>query len=204
MAKKRRRKSSRSGRRGSGLSEGVRQSLFAIAICAAAVIFLLGFFDLAGEVGQAIDGALAAVFGWDRWLFGLILIVIGWKLLFSREHSFGPMNYIGMVLFFLSFNGLLNLLLVDPASFADDLARAGGYVGLLVSEPLVGALGFWGAFVIAFAVLATSIVLSFNISIHSLVSVHEHVSEIGSLLHRRRDNKRDAEEDDDDDWDDRV
>ncbi len=175
----------------------MRQSLFAIALCAAAVIFLLAFFDLAGEVGQTIDGGLAALFGWDRWLFGLILIVIGWRLLFSGDHGFGALNYIGMVLFFLSFNGLLNLLMVDPENYADDLARAGGYVGLLVSEPLANALGFWGAFVIAFAALATAIVLAFNISIHSLVTVHQHLSEVGSLLHR----KRDRYDDDEDDWD---
>lgn len=174
----------------------MRQSLFAIALCAAAVIFLLSFFELAGEVGQVIDDGLAALFGWDRWLFALILIVISWRLLFSGEHGFGALNYIGMVLFFLSFNGLLNLLMVDPEQYVDDLARAGGYVGLLVSEPLANALGFWGAFVIAFAALATAIVLAFNISIHALVTVHQHLSEVGSLLHRRREH-----DDQEDDWD---
>ena len=200
MAKKRRRKSSRSGRSGPGLSDGVRQSLFAIALCAAAIIFLLSYFGLAGSVGAAIDGGLAAVFGWDRWLFGLLLIVIGWRLLFSGEHGFTWVNYLGMTLFFLSFNGLLNLLMVDPETYADDLVRAGGYIGLLVSEPLASALGFWGAFVIAFAALATAIVLTFNISIHALMSVHEHFSDLGSLLHRRR-NQDDEEYDDEEAWD---
>lgn len=197
MAKKRRRKTSRSGRTGPGLSEGVRQSLFAIALCAVAVILLLAYFDLAGDVGAVIDGWLAALFGWSRWLFELLLIVIGWRLLFAGEQGFGALNYIGMGLFFLSFNGLMNLLLVDPEQYAQDLVRAGGYVGLLVSEPLASWLGFWGAFVMAFAALATAIVLTFNISIHSLVTVHRHLSDVGSLLRRRQLRG----EEDEQDWD---
>ena len=197
MAKKRRRKTSRSGRTGPGLSEGVRQSLFAIALCAVAVILLLAYFDLAGDVGAVIDGWLAALFGWSRWLFELLLIVIGWRLLFAGEQGFGALNYIGMGLFFLSFNGLMNLLLVDPEQYAQDLVRAGGYVGLLVSEPLASWLGFWGAFVMAFAALATAIVLTFNISIHSLVTVHRHLSAVGSLLRRRQLRG----EEDEQDWD---
>ena len=196
MARKRRRKRGGSSRSGGGLSDGVKQSIFAVALAAVAVIFLLSFFGMAGDVGSAIDGVLAALFGWDRWLFAIVLVVVGVHLLFPHRAMLSTVNYVGLVLFFLAFNGILNLFIVDADTLAEDLPTAGGYVGLLVSEPLVDLLGFWGSFVAAFAVMCIAILLIFNLSLQSVFSVHQHFGELGRFLHMRRGERDDEEEDD--------
>ncbi|MCH8049549.1 DNA translocase FtsK 4TM domain-containing protein, partial [Patescibacteria group bacterium] len=119
------------------LSDGVKQSILAVVLVAAAIIFLLSFFDLAGTVGIVIDGFLSSIFGWDRWLFAVLLFVFGWNSIFPDRRVFTGLNIAGMILFFLSLNGLMNLILVEDAANTEELLTAGGYIGLLVSEFLV-------------------------------------------------------------------
>ncbi len=187
MAKKRRRKRGGSRSKSSGLSDGVKQSIFAIGLAALAVFFLLAFFDLAGSAGTWADGILAQVFGWDRWLFSLVLIVIGWHIIFPHRSVFGVVNYIGLILFFLSFNGLLNLFILDDVFSVEELSKAGGYVGMVVSELLVGWLGFWGSFVIVFAALCIAIILIFDISLQSILTVPGHFAQLGGLIKKSDD-----------------
>jgi len=145
---------------------------------------LLAFFNLAGDVGVATDGFLAQIFGWDRWLFSLVLIIIGWHIIFPDRTVFGAVNYIGLVLFFISFNGLLNLFILDDVYSIAELAKAGGYIGMLVSVLLVGWLGFWGSFVLVFALLCIAIILVFDISLQSVLTVPGHFSQLGSFMKR--------------------
>jgi DNA segregation ATPase FtsK/SpoIIIE, S-DNA-T family len=185
MARKRKKK-----KRGSsgdfGLSDGAKQSIFAITILALAGIFLLSFFGLAGSFGELIDDLLSAVFGWDRWFFGLVLLVIGWGAIFPDRRMLSGMNLFGISLFFIAFNGLLNLLFIDTQSYAGEVAvLTGGYVGLVVSNIVVGVLGFWGAFVIAIALMLVAVMLTFNTSLHSMLSVHTHFTSLGRAMHRR-------------------
>ena len=182
MAKKRRRKRGGSRKDSSGLSDGVKQSILAIGLAALAVFFLLAFFDMAGSAGIWADGLLAQVFGWDRWLFALILIIIGWHVIFPDKTVFGVVNYIGIILFFISFNGLLNLFILDDVFSIAELSNAGGYIGMLVSELLVGWLGFWGSFVIVFALLCIAIILVFDISLQSILTVPGHFAQLGMFM----------------------
>lgn len=187
MAKKRRRKRGGSRSKSSGLSDGVKQSILAIGLAALAVFFLLAFFNMAGSAGIWVDGLLSQVFGWDRWLFAVVMLVIGWHVLFPDKSVFGPVNYIGLVLFFLAFNGLLNLFLLEDVFSLAELSAAGGYVGMVVSELLVGWLGFWGSFVVVFATLCISIILVFDISLQSILTVPGHFAQIGGLLKQSSD-----------------
>lgn len=192
MARKRRKK-----RRGSSggieISDGVKQSILAIALAASAVIFLLSFFGLAGSVGQLVDEILSSVFGWDRWLFAIILLIIGWGVVFPGRRILSGINLVGIVLFFVAFNGLMNLLIVDLEQMdVEAISKAGGYIGLLLSEILVGFLGFWGSFVVGVSLLLISILLTFNTSLGSMVRAHAHLTGIGRKFHRA---ERDVEVD---------
>lgn len=182
MAKKRHRKRGTTRSQSSGLSDGVKQSIIAIGLGALAVFFLLSFFDLAGSFGQLIDGYLGQAFGWDRWLFALVLVIIAWHILFPDKTIFGWINYVGLTLFFLSFNGLLNLFILDDAFGPEELSKAGGYIGMVVSELLVGSLGFWGSFVIVFATLCISIILLFDISLQSILTIPGHFAQLGAFI----------------------
>jgi len=167
------------------MSDSTRQGIIAIVVAAVGVIALLSFFELAGTVGDAIDNWIAKLFGWDRWLFALLLLVISWGFLVPSKNVLRTMSVIGLVLFFLSFNGILNLFMADINSFnTSDLMQTGGYAGLLVSYILVGWTGFWGTLVIAFTLLSIAIMLIFNVSIQSVLAAHTHFSDLGRFLHR--------------------
>lgn len=203
MARKRKKK-----RRGSSggfeVSDGLKQSVFAIILGTAAILFLLSFFNLAGAVGELTDQLLSNIFGWNRWLFAVVLIVIGWGVVFPDRRALSKMNLFGIILFFLSFNGLMNLLLIDVAEMdVESISKAGGYIGLVVSEILAGFLSFWGAFVVGVALLLTSILLTFNTSLGSMLTVHTHLTGIGRRAHHRgedddfEDEEYEEEEDED-------
>ncbi len=184
MARKRKHKHGGSIRNRSKLSDGVKQSIFAIVLTAIAVFFLLSFFGLAGGAGTYTDNMLAQAFGWDRWLFALVLIVIAWHVIFPSKGIFGIINYIGIALFFIAFNGLLNLFLLSDNYIASDILGAGGYVGMLVSELLVNSLGFWGSFVVVFASLCIAVILIFDISLQSVLTVPAHFMQLGQFIRK--------------------
>lgn len=207
MARKRKRKQGGSRKSQSGLSDGVKQSIFAICLVALAVFFLLSFFNLAGSVGIWADAILAKFFGWDRWLFSLVLIVISWHILFPNKGVFGWVNYVGIVIFFIAFNGLLNLFLLEDVFTIADLSVAGGYLGMVVSEMLVSVLGFWGSFVAVFAGLCVSIILIFDISLQNVLTVPSHFFQLGEFMRKSKDQDdqvlySENEEDDDQEGDD--
>lgn len=151
-----------------GLSEGVQQSIAAIVLATVGVLFLLSFFHLAGSVGEWMDGVLASFLGLDRWIFSFVVLVVAWNIVRPLRWFSSALGWIGLTLFFIAFNGLLNLLFVDDPATLMDLRGAGGYLGVLVSGLLANALGFWGAFVIAFAGFVSAIFLIFNVSFSSL------------------------------------
>ncbi len=203
----RRRKKSKGAGISFTLSDGVKHSILAIALITAGVLFMLSFFDLAGVVGMHTDQILTAVFGWDRWLFAVVLFALGWSVAFPERSLVSAVNLVGLGLFFLAFNGLLNLLLIAPdADIATEILLAGGYIGLPVSAFLVSLFGFWGSFVVAFAILMVSVFLVFNLSFRSILTVHEHFSSLGAVMHDNKKKSRariadrlDEAEDDEDD-----
>ncbi|MFH1711980.1 MAG: DNA translocase FtsK 4TM domain-containing protein [Patescibacteria group bacterium] len=185
MARKRKR-GKKSKKESLGISDGVKQSILAVILVAAALIFLLAFFNLAGSVGEVIDELLSSIFGWDRWLFAVLLFVFGWNSIFPDRRVFSGLNVVGVVLLFLSLNGLLNLALVEDSASSQELFTAGGYIGMLVSELLASVMGLWGAAVISVAVLLIAVFLIFNVSLHSVLTAHKHFTNLGSIMHRKR------------------
>lgn len=167
------------------MSDGTRQSILALVIGALGVITLLSFFNLAGNVGSSLDDWIALVFGFSRPLISLILLVIAWDILLPHKQVLRIQNSIGLILFVVSFNGLLNLFMLDASTpLQTQLSQAGGYVGLFTSYTLAGWLGFWGTLFVAFVLLCVSIILIFNISLQAILSAPEHFSDLKTILTR--------------------
>ncbi len=168
------------------LNPETKRGIVVVVVFAAAALLFLSFFDIAGTLGGWIDSGMSGLFGWDRFLVPLLLLIVGATMLYPERGTLSTWNHIGFLLFFLSFNGLLNLLLIsrsEPA--AADLAMAGGHLGQFLAVPLPAIFGFWGALVVISALLLVSILLVFNTSLRRLVGVHEHLTGwFGALLHR--------------------
>lgn len=152
------------------LEPKTKRGIAVIFLFAAAGISILSLFDLAGQAGTFIDNALNVFFGWANFLFPLILILWGYFLLNPAKYNLKATNYLGLFLFFLSLNGLLHLSFRPEEALSRAFSgEGGGYIGLLLSYPLLKIMGFWAGGVVLVALFLISILLTFNTSIESLI-----------------------------------
>lgn len=199
MARKKKRSSeSSSSQRNLSLNPDAKRGIHAIVLFAASALIFLSYFHIAGSVGTWINSALSSFFGLDRYLVPIVLIILGATLAYPDRGRLSTWNYLGLLFFFLSFNALLNLFLVNrPEPFTTDLTLAGGYLGQFLATLLSAFLGYWGSIVSASALLLVSVLLTFNTSLRSLTGVHSHLTGwFGAWLHRE-DGEMDEEQDED-------
>ncbi|PJE77067.1 cell division protein FtsK [Candidatus Uhrbacteria bacterium CG10_big_fil_rev_8_21_14_0_10_48_16] len=181
------------------LNPETKRGIYVILLFAIAVLIFLSYFHIAGSVGVWINALLASFFGLDRYIVPLILIIIGATLAYPERGKLSTWNYLGLLFFFLSFNALMNLFLVNrPEPFTQDLTMAGGYLGQFLATLLSTFIGYWGSIVSASALLLVSVLLIFNTSLRSLVGVHSHLTGwLGELIHKKslRHDHEETEED---------
>ncbi|MBI5794547.1 DNA translocase FtsK, partial [Candidatus Uhrbacteria bacterium] len=165
-----------------------KRGIFVILLLAAAALIFLSFFQIAGNLGLWVHELLATFFGIDRFVVPIVLIIMGASLAYPERGTLSVWNYLGLLFFFLSFNALLNLLLVDRAQpFTTDLTLAGGQLGQFLAILLPNFVNYWGALVGVAALLLVSVLLIFNTSLRSLFGLHSHVTGwFGAILHREK------------------
>lgn len=180
------------------LNPEAKRGIYVILFFASAALIFLSYFHIAGSVGIWINSALSSFFGLDRYLVPIVLIILGATLAYPDRGRLSTWNYLGLLFFFLSFNALLNLFLVNrPEPFTTDLTLAGGYLGQFLATLLSAFLGYWGSVVSTCALLLVSVLLTFNTSLRSLTGAHSHLTGwFGAWLHRE-DGEGSEEEDDD-------
>lgn len=150
------------------LSEEVKKSILAILVVALGAVMLLSVFGFAGSLGDWLDDRLATGFGLSRIIIPVLLIVMGGSAVVPSVKILNLRGWIALAFFILALDGLLNLVLVGGVAETEELQKAGGAVGLLVSDVLVSALGFAASLIIALSILVISFLIFFNISLHSL------------------------------------
>ena len=144
--------------------------IFTVIVFACAAILLLSLFDLAGSLGVAVDQAMAHVFGFDRIFLPFFLAAIGIHEVWPGRLPLKPTNYLGFLLFFIGLNPFVQSVntTVTPPTL-DDIARAGGKLGLIVSDPFVSVLGRVGAATVFAALFVAALLLIFNTSLRRVV-----------------------------------
>ncbi|MDG1949943.1 MAG: DNA translocase FtsK 4TM domain-containing protein, partial [bacterium] len=182
---------------GLDLDPEVQRGILTIFIFALAALIFLSFFGIAGSLGTVINNALSSFFGLDRYILPVVLILIGATRAYPDRGTFSTWNYLGFLFFFLSFNALINLFLVNRADpVTTDLTMAGGYLGQFLATMLTAFVGYWGGVVTTASLLLVSVLLIFNTSLRSIFGVHTHLfGWIGERMHRGR-----YEEVEDDDY----
>ncbi|MBI4591943.1 DNA translocase FtsK [Candidatus Uhrbacteria bacterium] len=170
------------------LNPETKRGIHVVILFAAAALIFLSYFHIAGSVGIWINSTLATFFGLDRYLVPLVLIIIGATLAYPERGKLSTWNYLGLLFFFLSFNALLNLFLVNrPEPVTTNLTLAGGYLGQFLATLLSAFVGYWGSVVSTASLLLVSVLLIFNTSLRSLVGAHSHLTGwFGAWLHRER------------------
>lgn len=159
------------------LNQETKRGIIVVLLFAIAALMFLSFFQIAGSLGTIINSGLSQFFGFDRFIVPIVLIMIGATLAYPERGTFSTWNLLGLFFFFLSFNSILNLLLVNkPDPFTQNLSSAGGYLGQFLGLLLPMFVGYWGAIVIAIALLFISIMLAFNASLRHFAPTQTHLT----------------------------
>jgi S-DNA-T family DNA segregation ATPase FtsK/SpoIIIE len=156
------------------LSPRAKRELGALALAAIALISILAFFGAAGPGGHYINAALGAMFGLLKYLFPLAAIAFGVGLAFPDRFRFNPGAMFGAFVFMVSLGALINVLrfpVREESMFLDNLSVAGGYLGLLLSYPLVAMIGEWGSIILLIVMVIGAFVVTFNISMHEIAAM---------------------------------
>src|SRR3989338_287186 len=112
------------------LDPEMKRGIFIILILAFGAISLLSLFGLAEGLGGYLERGMIFLFGWDRWLFPIVLLVIGF-LMYNRDKGWvRGANYLGLFIFLIFFSALLHTFVgQDSWQAAVFQGAGGGYIG---------------------------------------------------------------------------
>lgn len=175
------------------MGDDVRQSVMAIVLAALGAVLVLSFFGFAGNVGSWIDGNLASLLGIARVIVPVFFFLVAADVVLRDKRLITFRGVGSFLLLLISLNGMLNMLFAHGVTKGEALKNAGGVVGLIISQFLVGAMGSFAAFIVALALLSVSCVLLFNASLRSIFDVPMTV--FGGVR-RKATQEEDAEEED--------
>lgn len=164
MAKNNNKKTLKETKSWLNLENETKNGILAIIFFAFAAISILSYFHLAGPFGEYFLKGVKFVFGQGMFLVPLTLFLGGLSILRSLHQNIRGSTIIGMPLFVLSFLGILQIFI------GDSQVKAGGYLGYLITFPLVKFLGIYGSSVFLFSLLVISILITFNISLIDLIN----------------------------------
>src|SRR3989344_5142437 len=152
------------------LSNETKKGIIIIFLFVLAALSLLGLFDLSGTFGQLIVKLLSWLLGSLKWLFPVIFFLFGYFMLRADSYQIKMVNYLGVFFLVLGLTALWHLQFA--AAEAVSVASAGwggGYIGLILSWPLLKFMGFWSALVMALAVFLIGLLLTFETSLYGLM-----------------------------------
>jgi DNA segregation ATPase FtsK/SpoIIIE, S-DNA-T family len=130
--------------------------------------------NLVGKVGAYLSDGLFQLIGGSAYLLALGCSVLGWRKLLSRPTSANRWRAAGYALLMVSFMTLLHLLWSDLPSFAGGpilAGHAGGLFGKLTADWLSGYFAPIGAYIIVFAALFLSLMLTTSLSLLTLLGL---------------------------------
>ncbi|MCD6149930.1 DNA translocase FtsK 4TM domain-containing protein [bacterium] len=143
-----------------------KRSVAAIFLFATAILFVLGFFEYAGILGQHLDKYSGIIFGWGKWLLPFVLAYAGAILLRRKKTVFYVTKLAGLIIVFLSALGFFHIYFGEAELLnAAKIGSGGGYIGLGISYSLIKFTGTAAGTIILAALLLAGVIVTFNFSI---------------------------------------
>ena len=155
------------------LTPETQKGIIVVVLFAMAAISFLSIFGLAGAVGQKLDFVFNMLFGHGKYIFPIILAVIGYLMIYPEKYYINFANYLGAGLFLFSCLGMLHI--INPASLG------GGRFGWIMASPLIKLSTVWVAIVIIAAIWVASLLLMFNTSLAHLLEKFPATSILGKI-----------------------
>ncbi len=154
----------------------VKISIIAILIFVLGIISFLSLFALSGKFGLFLNNVLSLGFGFSRWLFPVLLVVLSLAIYRGRKFFPHPANYVGLFLAFLFVPTLFHFFFKNGVSkFKAAEGLGGGYLGYYLGFFVKNILGFWGGLVLILAVLVVASILLFNITLSQIIGSESYV-----------------------------
>ncbi len=138
------------------LKNETKHSIFGIVSFALALLFSFAGFGKAGIIGDSLYKVFDFLFGSGFFLVPVMFFLASVSLLSSIKPNFLATTVIGAVLFLLSSLGAADVMLGE---------KTGGYVGYLISYPLLKLFDFWVSLILLTAIFIISILIILNTSI---------------------------------------
>ncbi len=142
-----------------------KQGIIAITFLVLFVIFILSAFGKAGMVGDQLYYYLSVFLGIGYYLIPLFFLMLSISFFKAEEKEFNRIKIIGGLLFFASGLGLIDL--ISKTYWTAD----GGWLGHIISIPLLNLFGFYASAVIlvALIVIACLVVFETRVTIESIL-----------------------------------
>ena len=153
-----------------GLGPDTWREIFAVALMIFSVVLFLGIFGSAGKFGEHLKIFDYKMFGYFiGYLFPVAVFWLGAVVLFPPKGGVKLAKFFGLALFFMFMPALIHLFIpVADAKLVANNGEGGGILGYMVSAPLRKSIGIFPSFIITFAVVLVSIMVTFNLSFTKL------------------------------------
>lgn len=144
------------------------KSVWGVIFLVLFLITLLSFWGLSGKVGQAFQTYFNQLFGKGIILVPVLLLIISGVLFVSQRVNLYYSTLLGSLIFLCSAVGFIELL--NPRfSYLNQYAHAGGYLGFLITYPLLYLFGFWAVFIILLGAFIISFSIILNMPLNKLL-----------------------------------
>lgn len=152
------------------ISSDTKKGIFIIVLFVLASLSVLALLGQSGKFFDFLTYMLSLMLGGMRWIFPIILCLWGYVLLRSDKYQTKVVNYIGIILMILGITATWHL----KFDLWESLAGAregmgGGYLGVLLSWPLLKYMNFWGALIVCLATFLVGLLLAFETSVYGLL-----------------------------------
>ena len=134
-----------------------KRGIVAIILFTLAIIFILSFQNAGGTLGSLFFKGSKFIFGSCLWIVPLALFIAGVIILKDIHRNVYTSTLFGVLLFTLSFLGIVQTLFPDTKEYK------AGLLGYLISWPLLKILGFWATLVVFVAVILIAVLIAFNV-----------------------------------------
>jgi S-DNA-T family DNA segregation ATPase FtsK/SpoIIIE len=147
------------------MSDSTQRGLLVIVLFAIGALIFLSLIGAAGTLGEWIASFTGWIFGWVRYALPAFFIGFGYTFLHPERYTVARLNYIGLTLLLLSMTGLFHLFIpLDEIGNAASFGRGGGYLGIVLSYPLLRFTGIWVTIVLLVAGIIGGWLLLMNLT----------------------------------------
>lgn len=186
-----------------GLSPQTKRLIAGFTLLVLGVVSLLAFVDLAGPVGRILEKILTLLFGGGYFLIPFVILWLAYLTFKGTSHERHSIHYWGLSLLILSLYGLLHWTEASPGF----IGLGGGYVGMILSWPILKIFGSVAGIVVLFALFIVSILLLFDGIIDRLFGEHNifrqgYMNARHSMMSRAYSDDHDEEPDEEDEEED--